>query len=70
MLVGYVKIGDFRQITHYNVKTSPVASVFNLIRSQVYDNERPYFQCSTFTVMQRVARVRQLVRLLVVKEYA
>jgi len=38
---GVVKIGDFRQITRYNSKTSTVASVVNLIRSQVYHTERP-----------------------------
>ena len=38
---GVVKIGDVRQITRYNSKTSTVASVVNLIRSQVYHTERP-----------------------------
>jgi len=41
MQVGYVKIGDFRQMTRYNSKTSTVASVVNLVRSQVYHTERP-----------------------------
>ena len=36
-----VKIGDFRQITRYSSKTSTVASVANLVRSQVYDTELP-----------------------------
>jgi len=38
--------------------------IVNLIRSQVYHKEHPpYFGCSTFAVMQRVARVcqRQLI---------
>jgi len=39
MQVGYVKIGDFQQIIRY--KTSTVASVVNLLRSQVYHTERP-----------------------------
>jgi len=41
MHVGYIKIGDFRQITRYNSKTSTVASVVNLVRSQVYHTQRP-----------------------------
>jgi len=40
MQAGYVKIGDFRQITRYNSKTSTVADM-NLVRSQVYHTERP-----------------------------
>jgi len=32
MQVGYVKIGDFRQISRHNSKTSTVASVVNLVR--------------------------------------
>ena len=36
-----VKIGDFRQITRYNSKTSTVASVVILVRSQVYRTKRP-----------------------------
>jgi len=32
---------EFRQITRYNSKTSTVASVVNLVRSQVYHTERP-----------------------------
>jgi len=39
--VGQVKTGDFRQITRYSSKTSIVASVVNLVQSQVYDTERP-----------------------------
>jgi len=39
--VGQVKIGDFRQITRYNSKTSTVANVVNLVQSQVYHTERP-----------------------------
>jgi len=34
-------------------------SAVNLIRSQVYHTERPYCVCSTFAVMQGVARVSQ-----------
>ena len=34
MQVGLVEIGDFRQVTRYNSKTSIVASVVNLVRSQ------------------------------------
>jgi len=41
MQVQYVKIGDFRQITCYNSKTSTVASIVNLVRSQFYHTERP-----------------------------
>ena len=33
--------GDFRQITRYNPKTLTVASVVDLIRSQVYHAEHP-----------------------------
>jgi len=51
---GPAKIGDFRQIT-YNSKTSIVTRAVNLVRSQVYYT----FVCSTFTMIQRVARVRQ-----------
>jgi len=40
MQVGYVRIGDFRQITRYNSKTSTVASVANVVRAQVYHSER------------------------------
>ena len=32
---------NFLQITRYNSKTSTVASVVNLVRSQVYHSERP-----------------------------
>ena len=41
MHVGYIRIGDSRQITRYNSKTSTVASVVNLVRSQVYHTQRP-----------------------------
>jgi len=41
MQVGYVKIGDFWQMTRYNSKMSTVASVVNLLRSQVYHTEGP-----------------------------
>jgi len=41
MQVGQVKVGDFRQITRYNSKTSTVASAINLVWSQVYHTERP-----------------------------
>jgi len=41
MQVGQVEIGYFRQITRYNSKTSTVAYVGNLVRSQVYRTERP-----------------------------
>jgi len=41
MQAGYVKIGDIRQTTCSNSKTSTVASVVNLVPSQVYDIERP-----------------------------
>jgi len=41
MQVGYVRIGDFQQITRYNSKTPTVASVLNLVRSHVYHTERP-----------------------------
>jgi len=41
MQMGYVKIGDIRQIARYNSKTSTVASVVNLVRSQVYHTKRP-----------------------------
>jgi len=34
MHVGWVKIDEFRQIARYNSKTSTVASVVNLVRSQ------------------------------------
>jgi len=59
MQVGLVKIGEFRQITRYNSKTSTVASVVNLVRSQVYHTERP----PLFAEMLRVPRVceRQLI---------
>jgi len=40
MQVGYVKIGDFRQMTRYNSKTLTVAGVVNLVWSQVYHTER------------------------------
>jgi len=40
MQVGYVKIGDFPQITGYNSKTSTASSVINLVWSQVYHTER------------------------------
>jgi len=36
------KVGDFREITRYNSKTSTVASVVNLVLSEVYHTERPY----------------------------
>jgi len=39
MQLGLVKIGDFRQITRYNLKT--VASVVNLVLSKVYHTESP-----------------------------
>jgi len=38
---GQVKIGNFRQITCYDSKTSTVASIVNLFRSQIYYTERP-----------------------------
>ena len=38
---GVVKIGDFRQITCCNSKSSTVASIINLVQSQVYHTERP-----------------------------
>ena len=38
---GQVKIGNFRQITRYNSKTSTVASIVNLVRLQIYYTERP-----------------------------
>jgi len=42
MHVEYVKTdGDFPQMTRYNSKTSTVASVVNLVRSQIYHSERP-----------------------------
>jgi len=41
MQVGWVKIGDLRQITRYNSKTSTVASAVNLVWSQLYHIERP-----------------------------
>jgi len=41
MQVGYAKIDDFRQTTGHNSKTSIVASIVNLVRSQVYHTERP-----------------------------
>jgi len=47
-----VKIGDFRQITRHNCKTSTVASAVNLVR------RASTFVCSTFAVIQHVARVR------------
>jgi len=50
---------DLRQITRYNSKTSTVASVVNLVRSQVYHIERPPLFAVRFRMMQRVARVRQ-----------
>ena len=56
-----VKIGDFRQITCYNSKTSTVANFVNLVRSRVYHT----FLYSTLAVLQRVARVRQRQMLLV-----
>jgi len=37
----WVYVGDFRKITGYNSKTSTVASVVNLVRSQVYDSQHP-----------------------------
>ena len=40
-------------------------SVVNLARSQVYHTERPPCVCSTFAVMQRVARVCQRQMILV-----
>jgi len=40
MQVEYVKIGDCQQITRYKSKTSTVASVVNLVWSQVYHTER------------------------------
>ena len=40
MQVGYIKIGDFPRITCHNLKTPTVASVVNLVRSQVYHTER------------------------------
>jgi len=41
MQVGLIKIGDFRQITRYNSKTSTVASIVSLVRWHVYHTERP-----------------------------
>jgi len=41
MRLWLVEIGDFRQITRYNSKTSTVASVVNLVQAQVYHTERP-----------------------------
>ena len=38
---------------------STVASVVNLVRSQVYHIERPPLFAVRFRMMQRVARVRQ-----------
>jgi len=38
---------------------STVASVVNLVRSQVYRTERPPLFAAFFAVMQRVAGVRQ-----------
>ena len=45
MQVVQVKIGDFRQITRYNSITSTVASVVNLVPSQVYHTERSVHLC-------------------------
>jgi len=39
--MGQVKIGDVQQITRYNSKTSTVASVVNLVLSQIYHTEHP-----------------------------
>jgi len=39
--VGYVKIGDFQQITHYNLKTSTITSVVNLVWLHVYHTKHP-----------------------------
>jgi len=43
MQVGEIKIGDFRQLTHYNSKTSTVASVVNLVRSSRHTDRPPLF---------------------------
>jgi len=48
MHVGQVKIGGFRQITRYNSNTSTVASVVNLVRSQVYHVVRPSLFAARF----------------------
>jgi len=46
-------------MTRYNSKTSTVASVVNLVRSQVYHTERPPLFVARLPLIQRVARVRQ-----------
>jgi len=56
--VGYVKIGNFRQITRYNSQRSTVTSIVNLVWLQVYHTERPGV-CSTFAAMQCVVQVHQ-----------
>jgi len=50
------KLATFGQITRYNSKTSTVASVVNLVRSQVNHTERPPLFAArfTFAVMQHV----------------
>ena len=64
MQIGQVKIGDIRQITRYN------SNVDRRKRCQLSSVDRTFitlsastFVCSTFVVMQRVARVhrRQLI---------
>jgi len=44
MQVGWVKIGDLRHITHYKSKMSTVASVVNLVRSQIYAVVYAYYK--------------------------
>jgi len=66
MQVGVVKIGDFRQRTRYNSKTSTFASVVNLIRSQVSYTALHVCLQHLVIVMQRVARVRQRQLMLVI----
>ena len=62
-----VKIGDFRQITCCKSKTSTVASVVKIVRSQVYHPERPpllaerlpwLMQCVTWSIASSLHNCR------------
>ena len=52
--------GRFKwQLTRCNLKTSSIASVINLVRSQVYYTERPPLFAARLLWCQHVARFRQ-----------
>ena len=58
MQAGYVKIGDIRQIAHYNSKMSTVASVVNLVPGRKFITLQwaSTFVSSTFAVTDAARR--------------